>query len=250
MTAETDNAQSWNRYGQRQLERGYMPSIPQQVRWGPWDGVGPGDAALGDIAGRRLLDIGSGPGHQAVHLAQQYGAQIDAIELSPTQHERAVTHHSHVHGVTFLRGDAAEHLYKAQPYDGAYAIGTLPYIDPSRILPALRDGLLPGAPLVFSALHTNLHGAPPTTSLTPRQEMILLRDTEPIPVTMWVLTGQLWEDLLNHHDFTVEAIELLTTPAPDNPVVHQLISARRQPSPVRRIASRRETLTADTEASA
>ncbi|MFJ5228223.1 SAM-dependent methyltransferase [Streptomyces sp. NPDC088400] len=160
MTPEDVNAQSWRQNGQRQLERGYMSPIPQQIAWGPWDGVGPGDAALGNITGKRLLDIGSGAGHHAVHLAQRYGARIDAIELSPTQHERAVTHHGHIDGVAFLLGDMVTHLHQAQPYEGAYAIGSLPYLDPTRSLPALRGGLLPGAPLVFSALHTNLHGTP------------------------------------------------------------------------------------------
>jgi hypothetical protein len=66
--------------------------------------------------------------------------------------------------------------------------------------------------------------------------MIRLRDTEPIPVNMWVLTERLWEEILTAHGFTVDAVELLTAPDPDNPVVHQLITARRQPSPARRVA--------------
>ncbi|MEU8623526.1 class I SAM-dependent methyltransferase [Streptomyces sp. NPDC048669] len=30
------------------------------------------------------MDIGSGAGHYAVHLAQTHGALVDAVELSPT----------------------------------------------------------------------------------------------------------------------------------------------------------------------
>lgn len=228
MTPEDINAQGWRHYGRRQLDRGHMPPVPRRMIWGPWPDVGPGDEVLGKISGRRLLDIGSGAGHHAVHLAQHCGARVDAVELSPTQHERAVKEHGSTAGVTFLLGDAVERLHRARPYDGAYAVGTLPFIDPTRSLPSLREGLGPGAPLVFSALHTNLHGAPPETSLAPRQEMIRLRDTAPIPVSMWVITGQLWEDLLTDHGFTVEATVLLTSPEQDSPVTHQLIRARRR----------------------
>ncbi|MFB8119685.1 class I SAM-dependent methyltransferase [Streptomyces sp. NPDC055962] len=214
------NAEGWRDYGRRQLDRGYVPPVPRRMTWGPWPEVGPGDEVLGDVAGRRLLDIGSGAGHR--------GALVDAVELSPTQHERAVTEHGRTAGVTFLLGDVVDRLHHAHPYDGAYAIGTLPFIDPMRSLPALRDGLVPGAPLVFSALHTNLHGRPPEASLTPRREMIRLRDTIPIPVSMWVLTGALWEDLLTDHGFSVETTALLTSPGQDSSVAHQLIRARRR----------------------
>ncbi|MFJ5228224.1 NUDIX hydrolase [Streptomyces sp. NPDC088400] len=72
----------------------------------------------------------------------------------------------------------------------------------------------------------------------PRQEMIQLRDTEPIPVNRWVLTSQLWEALLTEHDFTGEAVELLTAPDPQSQVAHQLITARRQCHSTRRVTSR------------
>lgn len=50
-----------------------------------------------------------------------------------------------------------DYLVKAEPFDAAYAIGTLGFIDPHRAPPALRDGLRPGAPLIISLLHTDLH---------------------------------------------------------------------------------------------
>ncbi|GAA2348454.1 hypothetical protein [Streptomyces violaceusniger] len=40
------------------------------------------------------------------------------------------------------------YLRTAQPFDAAYAIGSLAFTDPHRSLPALRDGLRPGAPLI------------------------------------------------------------------------------------------------------
>ncbi|CAM5510017.1 hypothetical protein SALBM311S_05712 [Streptomyces alboniger] len=231
MNTYTANKQSWVRYGQMQLDRGYVPPVPEQIRWGFWEGVGPGDDALGPLRGKRVLAVGSGPGHHAVHLAREHGALVDAVELSPTQHERAVHAFGEVRGVRFLQGEAVEHLHTAEPYDAAYAIGTLACNDPHHLLPALRNGLDGGAPLVFSALHTNLHGHGPSSVVMPREEMIRIREQEPIPLQMWVLTPQLWEDVLVDYGFRVEAIDLLRAPEADNPVVVQLIRARRAPSP-------------------
>ncbi|WP_043684356.1 class I SAM-dependent methyltransferase [Streptomyces xylophagus] len=227
MTAQPVNKESWARYGQMQLDRGYVPPVPDRIRWGFWDGVGPGDGVLGPLRGKRVLAVGSGPGHDAVHLARAYGALVDAVELSPTQHQRAVRYFGDEPGVRFVQSDVVEHLRTAKPYDAAYATGTLACDDPHYLLPALRDGLGTGAPLVFSALHTNLHGHGPSPAVTPRQEMIRIRDQEPIPLQMWVLTPQLWEDVLVDYGFRVEAIDLLHAPDADDPVVVQLVRAHR-----------------------
>ncbi|GFH38742.1 hypothetical protein [Streptomyces pacificus] len=83
MKAYAANEESWVRYGQMQLDRGSMPPVPDVIRRGFSDGVGPGAEVLGPVRGRRVLAVGSGPGHQAVHLARRYGALVDAVE--PTQ---------------------------------------------------------------------------------------------------------------------------------------------------------------------
>ncbi|MEU8811003.1 bifunctional class I SAM-dependent methyltransferase/NUDIX hydrolase [Streptomyces violaceoruber] len=238
MPAEDTNTRAWQIYGQRQLARAYTPPVPERLRWTPWQGIGPGAEVLGDVTGRRVLDIGSGAGHHAVHLARAHGARVTGIELSPTQHERAVSTHAGVDGVEFVRADVAEYLGGAEPFDAAYAIGTLAFIDPHRSLPALRDGLRPDAPLILSLLHTDLHGHGPSTAVAPREEMILLRDDPPLPTQMWVLAPQLWEDLLTEYGFRVEAIDLFPHPDENAKVVQQLIRARRLPDRPTRVSSR------------
>ncbi|MEU9059798.1 class I SAM-dependent methyltransferase [Streptomyces sp. NPDC048430] len=229
MPVEDTNTQAWKVYGQRQLARAYTPPIPDQMPWVPWKGVGPGAEVLGDITGRRVLDIGSGAGHHAVHLAQTHGAHVTGIELSPTQHERAASTHADVQGVQFAQGDVIEYLTGVEPFDAAYAIGTLAFIDPHRALPALRDGLRPSAPLILSLLHTDLHGHAPSTEVAPREQMILLRDDPPLPTQMWILAPHLWENLLTEYGFRVEAIDLLHHPDESATVIQQLICARRRP---------------------
>ncbi|MEU5898741.1 bifunctional class I SAM-dependent methyltransferase/NUDIX hydrolase [Streptomyces venezuelae] len=238
MPAKDTNTRAWQVYGQRQIGHGYVPPVPETIGWGPWDGVGPGTEILGVLTGKRVLDIGSGAGHHAVHLARDHGAHVTAVEQSATQHERAVRHFGNRPGIEWVHGDVIEHLRAVEPYDAAYAIGTLAYTDPHELLPALRDGLAPHAPLIFSCLHTDLHGRGPSTSVVPREQQLLLRKDPPITVDMYVLAPLLWEDLLTEYGFQVEASDLLTAPSTDNPVRHQLIRARRVPDRPSLITSR------------
>ncbi|MEU3794585.1 class I SAM-dependent methyltransferase [Streptomyces fructofermentans] len=119
MPAEDTNTRSWTLYGRRQLAHAYVPPIPDRLSWTPWEGVGPGAEVLGDVTGRRVLDIGSGAGHHAVHLVLAHGAHVTGIELSATQYERAASTHVDVPGVSFAQGDVVEHLAEAEPFDAA-----------------------------------------------------------------------------------------------------------------------------------
>ncbi|MGC9544853.1 hypothetical protein [Streptomyces sp. UG1] len=57
MSEQNRNTAAWTVYGQRQLDHGHMPPVPETITWGPWKGVGPGTEILGDVYGRRVRGV-------------------------------------------------------------------------------------------------------------------------------------------------------------------------------------------------
>ncbi|WP_418961573.1 class I SAM-dependent methyltransferase [Streptomyces tritici] len=213
-------------YGAHQLARNVQ--LPELDRW-DWGipDAGPGIEALGDVSGLRVLDLGSGLGRHAAHLAA-LGADVTAVDASPAQHQRATTRYPNTPGLRLVCADAMAHLRDADPYDLIYSVGSMPYLDPDRLLPVLANGLKPGGRLVFSALHTNSHGTGPSAQVAPRPEILRLPGTtDDHPVDMWVLTPQLWEDLMLQHGLTMDSVTAIDSPKPDNHVSYRLYAAHR-----------------------
>ncbi|MGT2525795.1 bifunctional class I SAM-dependent methyltransferase/NUDIX hydrolase [Streptomyces nojiriensis] len=238
MDIERQTAGVWTTYGAHQLS--VCPDLPEIERW-DWGitDAGPGIEALGDVTGLRVLDLGSGLGRHAARLAA-LGAEVTAVDASPTQHERALTRYPHTRGLQFICADAVAHLQDSAPYDLIYSINGLPYMDPNRLLPALANAIKPGGRLLFSALHTNSAGAGPSTAVTPRSENLRLPGTtKKHPVHMWVLTPQLWEDLLVEHGLTLEKATAIDEPQPGNQASYRLYEVRRP----QRVPSRQRTST-------
>ncbi|MFZ3492838.1 bifunctional class I SAM-dependent methyltransferase/NUDIX hydrolase [Streptomyces sp. 5.8] len=226
MHVEKQTAEVWTAYGAHQLT--VCPDLPEIERW-DWGipDAGPGIESLGNVKGLRVLDLGSGLGRHAARLAA-LGAEVTAVDASPTQHERAVTRYPSTPGLRFVCADAVSHLRYAAPYDLIYSVNGLPFLDPGRLLPALANAIRPGGRLLFSALHTNSRGAGPSTAVTPRPEDLRLPGTTRThPVHMWVLTPQLWEDLLVEHGLTLQTVTAIDAPQPDNAASYRLYEVRR-----------------------
>lgn len=226
MTTEKDTVETWNTYGAHQLARGL--ELPELDRW-DWGipDTGPGVSPLGEVTGLRILDLGSGLGRHAAHLTAR-GADVTAVDASPAQHQRATARYPDTPGLRLVCADAVTHLHDAEPYDLIYSIGSVPYLNPERLLPALANGLKPGGRLVFSVLHTNSHGDGPSAEVVPRPETLRLPGTaEDHRVNMWVLTPQLWEDLLVQHGLALDAVTAIDSPTPGNRLSYRLYAAHR-----------------------
>ncbi|MGW1013571.1 bifunctional class I SAM-dependent methyltransferase/NUDIX hydrolase [Streptomyces termitum] len=224
MTTEQNTIATWNVYGKHQLARGL--ELPELDRW-DWGvpDAGPGLEVFGDVAGLRVLDLGSGLGRHAAHLAAR-GADVTAVDASSTQHQRAVSRYRGAPGLRLVCDDAVDHLRDATPYDLIYSVCSIPYLDPDRLLPVLANSLKPGGRLLFSALHTDAGGTGPSHTVAPRSEILRLPGTtDDHPVGMWVLAPQLWEDLLVQHGLVMEAVTAIGEP--DSHVSYRLYAAHR-----------------------
>ncbi|MEU6070585.1 class I SAM-dependent methyltransferase [Streptomyces sp. NPDC047082] len=226
MSSEETNRTAWTAYGRHHIGRG--TDVPDAARfsWGFWPS-GPGAEVLGDLSGKRVLDLGSGISKYAAHLVREHAAAVDAVEVSPTQHERALTRYGTLPGLNLIHADAVEHLEKAEPYDVIYSIHGFAYMDPHRLLPALRNALRPGGRLAFSVLHTNSDGCGPSPSAGARPEVLPLAGGGSLTVHMWVLSPTLWEDLLVDNGLLVDSVEILDAPDDGNPVSVRLFRAHR-----------------------
>ncbi|MFD8686588.1 NUDIX domain-containing protein [Streptomyces sp. NPDC059651] len=226
MDSEQINLRTWNAYGTHHLARGTEIPEADRLSWGPWP-TGPGAEILGDLTGRRVLDLGSGIGRHAAHLVREHAAVVDAIDSSPGQHRRACDRYGDLEGLRLLLGDAVDHLRSTEAYDVIYSIDAVPYIDPRRLIPALAPALKPGGRLCFTTLHTNSLGNGPSQSVTARPEVLPLAGGDDLTVHMWVLAPELWEDLLTEHGLRVESVDALDSPDSDDHVSYRVFRVRR-----------------------
>jgi phosphoethanolamine N-methyltransferase len=103
--------------------------------------------------GGRVLDVGSGIGGAAIHLARTYGVEVTGIDLSPEMvaiaHERQKDSGAEV-PVTFLLGDILETSFD-RPFDIVWSRDALMHVpDKPRLFARLYDLMAPGARLAIT----------------------------------------------------------------------------------------------------
>lgn len=103
--------------------------------------------------GMRVLDLGCGRGAPAVRIAQNTGAEVVGITVSPEEVDRATTLAAAegVSGqVSFTLCDALDMPYPSASFDAILAVESLCHMDRQKALRAVRRVLRPGGTLVLT----------------------------------------------------------------------------------------------------
>jgi SAM-dependent methyltransferase len=102
-------------------------------------------SALGDVAGKRVLDIGCGAGASARQLAAA-GAWVTGVDVSAPLLDAA---RQKTGGPEYLLADAGVDDLRG-PYDAAFSrFGVMFFEDPPAAFSHLRAAMKPGAPMAF-----------------------------------------------------------------------------------------------------
>jgi len=105
---------------------------------------------MGDLRGKRLLDIGCGYGESSVYFALK-GAEVSATDLSPKMLEQAAAlAKRHRTSVKFIASSAEDLSVPDDHFDFIYSANTLHHVfDRDRFLEVIRRALKPGAFFFF-----------------------------------------------------------------------------------------------------
>ena len=147
------NTEAWDRVAARRSAGDSIAS--DTVQYGAGLPTDDDLRLIGEVKGKRVLDLGCGSGENAIALSRQ-GAHVIAIDASKAQlalarkladvaEVRVEWHESDVADLAFLRADSI---------DMALAIGVLGEVDDlDRCFRQVHRVLRPGAPFVFSLDH-------------------------------------------------------------------------------------------------
>jgi len=106
---------------------------------------------LGDLRGKRVLELGCGPGDYTIMLARR-GAQVTALDIAPASLEitRKRAQANRVGSAIQLAWMAAETLgFPDGVFDWVIGLGLLHHVDPAALAPELRRVLRPGGRALF-----------------------------------------------------------------------------------------------------
>lgn len=148
-----DNRAAWNAIARHYQER--HAEDFQRIAWGIGGPYEDDARLLGDVKGKRLLEIGCGGGQHSILLAKQ-GARCVGVDLSDEQvkYARRLAEREGV-DAEFYQGDAADlSMFDAESFDAAHSAFALHYVDDiDRCYREVFRVVRPGALFVFSFDH-------------------------------------------------------------------------------------------------
>ncbi|MCU4187127.1 class I SAM-dependent methyltransferase [Acidiferrimicrobium sp. IK] len=149
----TDQAASWDRLSAEYQEAAQLPT--DVAVYGPDIPTEADLRLLGDVKGKRILDLGCGAAQAAISFAKA-GATAIGVDFSAEQlaRGRALCEREEVR-VELRQGDLADLAFlRADSIDGAFAANAFDYVeDLSRVFRQVHRVLKVGAPLAFSVMH-------------------------------------------------------------------------------------------------
>lgn len=191
-------APPWHAHALQRIAAGPAEPLPVAawMEWTTRPGRGPGAEILGpDLRGKRLLELGCGPGHNAAHLAIRHGAHVTGVDLVGLQVCRARSHYGRLNNLTFVAGHALDHLHASdEQFDAIYSVfGAIGLVAPELLLPAITQRLTPGRVLAFSVPHPQRGGRSPSGDDLPRRDFPTLPDRSRLPIARWEFDTGRWE---------------------------------------------------------
>jgi SAM-dependent methyltransferase len=149
----TDNAAAWDRHSAAYQAGARLPT--DVAHYGPDIGSEADYRLLGDLKGKRVLELGCGGAQCSIAFAKQGAIAIGvdfsgeqlafARRLCDKEGVKVELHHGDLADLAFLRADSIDVVFSA------YALG---YVDDlSRVFRQVHRVLKTGAPLVFSLPH-------------------------------------------------------------------------------------------------
>ncbi|MBC2879312.1 MULTISPECIES: class I SAM-dependent methyltransferase [Streptomyces] len=224
------NVDLWRHHGQQRALAEAARDASDSYRWDLYDSYGPGPEFLGNVAGRNVIDAGSGTGQTIAHLVQERGACGVGVDNSPTMTRLATERYGTIPHLTYVNDDAARYLAQRHgTFDVCISrFGAFCFTDPHLMLAAAAMALRPGGTLVLSTMAEHADGIPASSLPVASSSSLPQEGGSARAVPRWVLTDALWRQLLDR-TFDVEVLERLANPRhPRRAVATYLIRASRR----------------------
>lgn len=220
------NATAWHLHASGRLAASPADSRdpPPRLELAHYAGYGPGVELLGTVDGRRVVELGCGPGRNLAHLVAHHGAIGVGVDAVPAQVDRAHGYYGHLRDITFTTADAVTYLATTGIIDICISVfGAIGFTAPEPLLRAITMRLRPGGRLVFSVPYQDDDADP-----QPIVEILSVADGCSVPIARWALTPERWAQVVQRAGLTLVDLHVVRGPrsVPDAKVCLVAVAVR------------------------